>query len=209
MSRDLPAELDAAIEEPVVRPFLALFIDFPDPVRVWTGTGNIIFEGEEWIGAGGVGAIDTIGEGTDGSAVGIKASLFNVPSEFRDDIADQATKGATFEVWVGALNETFQVVEAVKLLWKGRSDTYEVVDGGETLTVNVTGESRMRDQRRPAIKRFTNTYQQSKHPGDLFFEYADSLAEVSILWAKASQGGPFASRTIGSNMTRVRDLRAG
>jgi hypothetical protein len=192
MSRDLPVELTAAIEEPVVRPFLALRIELPDPVYVWTGRGSLIFDDADansrtWLGAGGLGAIDTVGESTDGSATGIRASLYNVPSEFRDDIADQAVRGVVFEVYVGSLNETYQQVEAVALIWKGQLDKYEITDAGTSLSVEVTGESRAIDQRRPAIKRFTNEYQQRMHTGDKFFEYVPQMTEVAILWAKASQ----------------------
>lgn len=192
MSRDLPTALADAIDEPVVRPFLAVRIELPDPVYAWTGRGTLVFNDADaisrnWQGAGEVGAIDTIGEATDGSATGIKVALFNVPSEFRDDIADQATRGVLFEVYVGALNETYQIVEATHLLWKGRLDKYEITDGGDTLTVEITGESRAIDQRRPAIKRFADEYQQRKFPGDLFFQYVSQMTEVAILWAKAEQ----------------------
>jgi hypothetical protein len=192
MSRDLPTALETAIEEPVVRPFLAIYIDLPDVVRAWTGTGTITFAdadavSQDWTGAGGIGAIDTIGESTDGSATGIRASLFNIPSEFRDDIADQAVRGVAFEVYVGALNETYQQVEAATLIWKGRLDDYKITDNGDSINVEVMGESRGIDQRRPSIKRFTNEYQQRVHTGDKFFEYVPQMAEIQILWAAASQ----------------------
>jgi hypothetical protein len=192
MSRELDDALETEIEKDVSRPFLALHIALPDVVRVWTGTGDIVFEDADgntqtWIGAGGIGSIDTIGEATDGSAQGIKATLFNIPSEFRDDIADQAVRGVTFEVYVGALNETMQAVVGSSLLWKGRLDDYRITDAGETITVEVTGESRAIDQRRPAIKRFSDEWQKRHHTGDKFFEYVPQMAEVPILWAAASQ----------------------
>lgn len=192
MSRDLPTELEAAIEEPVVRPFIAVRIELPDPVYAFTGQGILNFNDStgtprEWIGAGELGAIDSIGEATDGSATGIKVTLFKVPAEFRNDIADQATRGALFEVYVGAieLGEDWHSILATKLIWRGRVDDYRITDGGDSLSVEISGESRSIDQRRPAIKRFTNEYQQRKHPGDRFFEYVPQMAEVSILWAKA------------------------
>lgn len=209
MSRDLPTAIIDAIAEQVVRPFLALRIELPDPVYVWTGRGVLTFDdadggSHDWLGAGGLGAIDTVGEATDGSATGIRASLYEVPSEFRDDIADQAVRGVTFEVYVGSLNETYQTVEATALLWKGRLDSYKITDGGDTLSVEVTGESRGIDQRRPAIKRFTDEYQQRKHPGDLFFQYVSQMTEVPILWAQSEGstpgiggGGGFGSATGG------------
>lgn len=188
MSRDLPAALAKAVADRVVRPFLALHIAFPDPVYAWTGTGTLRFDGADWPGIHSIGAIDTIGEGTDGSATGVKATLYEVPANFRNDIRDQAVRGSAFELYVGALDETFQQVVGVKLIWKGRLAGYEVVDAGETITVTASGESRQIDQRRPTIKRFTDEWQQRRYPGDRFFEYVPRMAEIPILWAKASQG---------------------
>jgi hypothetical protein len=192
VSRDLPVDLQTEIAKPVLQPFLAVRIELPDPVYAFTGLGTMHFadaDGVEraWIGAGELGAIDTVGEATDGSATGIKVSLLQVPAEFRDDIADQAVRGALFEVYVGALSEDFTSVVATALIWKGRVDQYKITDGGSALAVEVTGESRAIDQRRPAIKRFTDEYQQRQHPGDKFFEYVPRMTEVSILWGKAEQ----------------------
>jgi hypothetical protein len=194
MSRDLPPELGDAIAEPVVRPFLAVRIELPDPVYAWTGQGTLTFGdssgiSRDWTGAGGVGAIDAIGESTDGSATGIKVSLFEIPSEFRDDIADQAVRGCLFEVYVGVLElgDNWHSVLATKLIWRGRLDDYKITDGGTSLSVEITGESRAIDQRRPSIKRFTDEYQQRKYPGDLFFQYVSQMAEIPIIWAQAEQ----------------------
>jgi hypothetical protein len=194
MSRDLPAELESAVEAPVIAPFLAVRIEFDDPVLVWTGIGVLTFDdsdGEEraWDGTGGLGSIDSVGEATDGSATGVKVGLNNIPSQFAADLADQAQKGALFEVYVGSLNQSLQAVEAVKLIFKGRVDEYRILDAGERLSVEVTGESRAIDQRRPAIKKFSHEYQQRQYPGDLFFQYLPQMVEVSILWAKAEPKG--------------------
>lgn len=192
MSRDLPTALADEIVEPVVRPFFALRLETPDALYAWSGTGTLIFDDADgtsrnWIGVGEFGAIDSIGESTDGSATGIRAMLLKVPSEFRDDIADQAVRGVLMELYIGALDETYQQIVGVALLQKCRLDSYKITDGGTTISVEVTGESRSIDQRRPAIKRFTDEYQQRKFPGDLFFQYVPQMTEISILWAKAEQ----------------------
>lgn len=193
MSRELPAELEDALEEPVIRPFLAVRLELPDPVTAWTGVGTLLFDDSdgdprEWLGIGELGGIEAIGEAIDGSATGMKVTLNNVPSEFASDIEDQATKGALFEIYVGSLNQTMQAVEAVKLIWKGRVDEYRITDGGDTLSVEVSGESRAIDQRRPSIKKFSSEYQKRTYADDLFFDYVPQMTEVSILWAKAEGG---------------------
>jgi len=185
--RDLDPALADEFDKPELRPFLGLHIDLPDPVFAVTGNATISYAGHVWTAIGGIGSIDTIGEGTDGSATGVKATLYQIPSEFRDDIADQAVRGCAFELYVGALDASFKEVVGFKLLWKGRLDGYDVVDAGETITVTATGESRMRDQRRPTIKRFTDWYQQKKYPGDRAFEYVARCVEIPILWARAKQ----------------------
>lgn len=185
--RDLDPALQGEIEKQELRPFLGVHIDLPDPVFAVTGNATIAYGGETWSAIGGLGRIDTIGEGTDGSAVGAKATLYQVPSEFRDDVADQATRGCLYELYVGALDPSYREVVGFKNIWKGRLDTYEIVDAGETITVTAGGESRMRDQRRPAIRRFTDWWQQRRYPGDRVFEYVTRMVEVPILWAKSKQ----------------------
>ncbi len=194
MSRGIPAGLQTAIDAPVVRPFLAVRILLPDPVYAWTGIGTIVFNDVDeisrtWIGTGGMSSIDAIGEGSDGSATGIRVALLNIPSEFRADIADQAVRGVLFEVYTGSLNETYQLVASSTLIWRGRLDDYSIIDNGASISVEITGESRAIDQRRPAIKRFTHEYQTRKYPGDLFFEYVTKMTEISILWGKAEPNG--------------------
>lgn len=194
MSRDLPPGLVLAIEDQVVRPFLAFRIELPDPVCVWTGTGTIIFKDADgftrnWLGTGELGSWDTIGEVTDGSAQGLKLALNMIPAEFAADIAAQATRGAVMEAYFGTLDQLWQTVTATKLLNRWRLDDYRITDGGDTIGVEVSGESRAIDQRRPAIIRFTDEHQQRKHPGDLFFQYVARMTEVKILWAKAEPSG--------------------
>lgn len=185
--RDLDPALQSEIEKPELRPFIGVHIDLPDPVYAVTGNATIAYAGNEWTAIGGVASIDTVGEGTDGSATGVKATLYQVPAEFRDDVADQAVRGCAYELYVGALDTAYREVIGFKKIWVGRLDSYDITDAGETITVSAGGESRMRDQRRPAIKRFTDWWQQRRYPGDLAFQYAAKMVEVPILWAKARQ----------------------
>lgn len=198
LGRQLPPELADALDEPLVRPFLAVRLELPDPVYVWTGIGTVTFDDadgatRQWTGVGGLGSVDVIGEATDGSATGVKCTLNEIPADFQftdgtwmgDYLNRQAVRGVTEELYVGTLNETYQQVDASVLLWKGRLDQYKIIDAGQTITVEIYGESRAIDQRRPAIKRFTDEWQQRKFPGDKFFEFVPQMTEVQILWAQA------------------------
>lgn len=187
MSRDLPPELEAELIKSGIRPFIALFIDFPDPVRAFTGRGRLPIGGNDFLGIHGIASIDTIGESVSGSASGVRATLLQIPSEFAADLADQAVRGVAYEMYAGSINLDWQSVIGFKRIWKGTLQGYEILDEGSSITVTAIGESRQIDQRRPAVKRYTDEYQQRKYPGDRFFEYLLRLSEVSILWAKGRQ----------------------
>ncbi|HEY4546097.1 MAG TPA: hypothetical protein VIG90_06690 [Pedomonas sp.] len=186
MARLLSADLAKEIEKPVLRPFFAVYIGLDDPVAAWTGIGTLSFGGRDYLGTGALGSIGTVGEGTDGAAVGISVGLSGIDPSFSEDILGQAYRGKPFELYVGALAENWQsVVAPPKRIWKGRVDTVDVTDGDQ-LAVSITAESRMRDQGRPRIRRLTNAEQQRRYPGDRFFEYLAQMVEVSILWGKKS-----------------------
>lgn len=187
MSRDISPELEAELATSGIRPFMAMFIDFPDPVRAFTGRGRMELGGEEFLGIHGVASIDTIGETVSGSAAGVRATLLQVPSEFEADIADQAVRGVAFEMYAGVFDLDFQTVIGHQRIWKGTLQGYEILDEGSSITVTAVGESRQIDQRRPTVKRYTDEYQQRKYAGDRFFEYLPRLTEVPILWAKGRQ----------------------
>ena len=187
MSRDLPPELEAELVKSGIRPFLALFIDFPDPVRAFTGRGRLPIGGNDFLGIHGIASIDTIGESVSGSASGVRATLLQIPSEFAADLADQAVRGVAYEMYAGVINLDWQSVIGFQRIWKGTLQGYEILDEGSSITVTAIGENRQIDQRRPAVKRYTDEYQQRKYPGDRFFEYLPRLSEVSILWAKGRQ----------------------
>lgn len=188
MSRlDDTPELAEEVAKSELRPFLALHIDLNDPVHAFTGIGTINFNGADYLGIEGVATIDTATESTDSSASGVSATLNRVPAELRDDVHRQAQRGRLFELFIGALDEGYRNVIGWKRIWRGTLQSYEITDAGDSLTVKVGGETRAIDQRKPAIKRFTNEWQQRRHPGDRFFEYLPRMAEVQILWAKATQ----------------------
>lgn len=117
----------------------------------------------------------------------IQEEFGNVHEPPHPFIRPQAVRGCLYELFVGAVDATYQTVIGFKKLWVGRLDSYDIVDAGETITVTAGGESRMRDQRRPAIKRFTDWWQQRRYPGDRAFEYVARMVEVPVLWAKARQ----------------------
>jgi hypothetical protein len=186
-ARDLDTGLAAEIAKPVLRPFVAIHIDFPDPVFAFTGKGSFDHNGATWLGIEGVATISAIEEGIEGSAKGFRATLFKVPEEYQGDIVDQAVRGCLYEVFLGVFAPDWQSIVGWHRMFKGTLQGFEIDFDDSNMTVTATGETRNINQRRPAIKTYTDEYQQRKYPGDRVFEYAARMAEVPVLWAKAKQ----------------------
>lgn len=184
MSRDLGG-IGSEVVKPVLNPFFAVRMALPEEACAWTGVGTLTFGGRDYLGTGSLGTIGTIGEGSDGSAIGMTVSLSGIAPDLADDILTQPYRGAVFEVFVGALEADFvTLVAPPKLLWRGHVDTVSLTDG-EQMALTITAESRMRDQGRPRIRRYTDQEQQRRYPGDKFFQYLASLAEINLVWGKS------------------------
>lgn len=184
MSRDLPELLAADLASPNRRPFLAVHMALADPVSAWTGLGPLSFGGRTYLGTGRFGSIEPAGESDDGGAGGLRLTLGGIPPAMEADIMEQAYRGATIELFAGTTDPTFKLASGPKRLERMIIDTVEIVHGDE-LTLSIGAETRMRDQGRPRIRRYTDAEQQRRFPGDRFFEYLPSLQEVSIPWGRS------------------------
>jgi hypothetical protein len=204
MTRPLPSALETAVDEPVVRPFSVLLIDLPDPVYVFSGLGQLVFDDADGVTAGmdrrGQDRRDRHGRRDDGRQRDRDPSdpvRCAEPSFATTSTTDQqAVRGVKFDYGIGVFNETFSSVDAVAWLHRYRLDQYKITDAGATLSVEVTGESRSIDQRRPAIKRFTDEYQQRMHPGDRFFEYVPQMSRCRSCGTKAEQSARRSAATL-------------
>ena len=66
MSRIVTSDVGQCAQEPRVRPFVLVELDFPEkPIRAWTGIGTITWDGKTWTGVGDLGRIGPIEESAD------------------------------------------------------------------------------------------------------------------------------------------------
>lgn len=91
-------------------------------------------------------------------------------------------------MYLGFINEDFTTLIADPfLIFDGRMDTAEIADGGDTATITLTAESRLRDLERVRTRRYTDADQQSRFPGDKGLEYVPSLQDKQIVWGRAPE----------------------
>lgn len=180
-------ELSAAeTVKDVTRPILLVSLDFISGTkRLWSGVGTLSWDDEEWLGAGNLGRVSTIEETMELRAAGMSMQLSGVRNEDLTEVIAEPIQGRRAQVYLGFLNVNFQLVADPIVIFDGRMDTVEIVDGGTTATITMMVENRLRDLDRARTRRYTDADQQSRYPNDRGLEYVPALQEIDIPWGRA------------------------
>lgn len=186
MSRDLTAAMQSAVQADVVRPILIVKIATAGgDVRVWSGYGDLTFNGEIYQGTGTLGGVSNIQESADLQANGITFSLSGVPSDLISTALGQMRQGMNAQMWFGALDvSTGQLIADPYELFTGFTDVPSIDEGAETATISITVENRLIDLERPRTRRYTKEDQNLDYPGDLGFDFVPSLQDKEIIWGR-------------------------
>jgi len=155
--------------------------------RVWSGRGDLTFNGEVYTGIGDLGRISPIEEGIEQRAFGITLELSGIPSTSISLALQEELQNRLAEVWLGFFNSSYQLLDAT-LLFRGRMNEMNIEMDKEARIV-VTAESRLIDWDRPRVRRFTDADQQELFSGDLGLQFVSATTDKEIVWGGATAGG--------------------
>lgn len=183
MTRDMTAAYEAAIQDQNLRPCLFFEGDFPSgSVYLWTGIGDVDWDGKTWTGAGNLIGLSDISETTDIVAAGISVRVSGVPVSLVSLVINDAQQGLPGKVYVGLLDENRAVIADPVQAFVGRLDVPTITDGAETCEITISYESRLIDLQKPREFRYTHESQRLFDPTDKGFEYITSLQDKEIPW---------------------------
>jgi hypothetical protein len=181
MARDLSTDLITHLTSKLARPiFLAAITCETGVVRVWSGGGTISWNGDNYLGVGNFGGVTTIQETTDLQANGVKFSLSGVKDEYLEVALAEIKPNNPAYLWVGGLDEDFQIIADPYLLFGGVTDAPEIDEEGETCTISIAAESYLITLETARIRRYTTADQQIDDPTDLGFEFVPGLQNAVI-----------------------------
>lgn len=172
---------------PVVRLGLFAHIDtWPEPVRAWSGVGRYVWDGQDWTGVGTLGQVSSVEETVELRAAGARFVLSGIPNDLLDRAMAPESQGRSARLWIGFMDEDWDLLEAPVLLFSGRIDTLEIVDGARTASIVLTAENRLRDLERAPLRRFTAADQRAAFPGDKGLDHVLELQEAELDWGAAA-----------------------
>jgi len=208
MSRDLPQHIIDSLDNEVIYPFFALemLFDGAQTLRLWTGVGILVYEGNEWFGTGQMLAIEAIEETSEIAAKGASVTLSGVPSEVLSLALSEPYQGRVANIYFGAFSYgQLQTEASVYILledgsriylettetgfaniFSGYMDQMNIEETAETSTIQVTLENKLVDLERSRVARYTSAYQKSLYPLDRGLDFVESLQTKEITWGRKS-----------------------
>ena len=204
MSRDLASNTAISYSSSNVFPITFIKLDFaPSPngvgtIRLHNGLGTYTWDdgsgNQSWLGTGDLGQVSKIQEGQEVSPYGIQLTL----SGLDPDLVGEAIKESYYQrpvtLYVGALNDSDQLVATPNVMWTGFMDLMTAsvgASGGDTLVLNCESELAMFERSRNFL--FTNAAQQTLSSGDTFFNQLQDMEDLTLSWGKKGSrivGGP-------------------
>ena len=183
MARNLHSDFSTAVQADEIHPIQLVKVNTSGgDVLVWTGIGDLVYDGDTYIGVGTLASVSQISERTDLSANGVSFTLSGIPSALISTALGQIQQGRLCQVWMGLLNTSGDLVSDPYELFAGFSDVTVITEQAETSTISIQAENRLVDLERPRIRRYTDEDQKSDtaNASDIGFEFIPSLQDKVI-----------------------------
>lgn len=183
--RDADTALIEASTAHIVRPFMAVDLDYPDgAVRLCSLPHQITIGGNVYYGSGAMGEISALEEGAENRSYGFTLSLSGIPGNWAEYLRGQDVQGRLVTVMIGFVDATYANVIGTQIITVGRMDTQDV-QAGKTTAVLVSCESIAVDWERARVRRCTDIDHRARHPTDGFFKYQAAMENLSLSWGRA------------------------
>lgn len=195
MARSLTAGVIAETAMPALR--LGLFAEFQfdsGTVRLWSGIGDLAWNGFAWTGAGTLGSVSPIEETAALGAMGVTFTLSGVSPALLAIALGESYQGRLCRLWLGFFDQGWAIVADPVEVFSGRMDRVELADEGSTATIRLAAENRLIDfERAPSPRFYTPEDQKGTYPMDKGLDFVPGLQSKVILWGRAPFNPPRAT----------------
>lgn len=185
MSRELETGLLSAITSNSLKPiFLCKFEFDSGDVNLWTGYGEIVFDGEVYTGAGNLLSVQPAEEATDVETRNASFTL-KATSEIVSLALSENYNQRPCSIFFGALNDANTLIEYPKLIFKGKMDTMPIEDDPNNPIISLNAENDLVILDRKKARRYTDEDQKLDYPSDDGFSFVTSMQDEEITWGTA------------------------
>jgi len=191
MARNITSAFNTAITSQVVRPFLAVELEFSTgTLRFWNGYGDISLTAgggtNTYTGLGDLMGVSAITETDQVQAIGASLQLNGIKSSLISAALSANYTNRNASIYLGLFDSSKSVVADVYTLFKGKMDIMKIDEGAESASITLNLENRLIKKKKKNERRFTHEDQQNRFSGDLGFDLVPDLQDKEIIWGKKS-----------------------
>ena len=189
MARSITTAFNNAITSQVVRPLLAVELEFSTgTLRFWNGYGDLTMtaggSSNTFTGLGDLMGVSAVSESDQVEAIGATLSLTGIKSSLISAALSANYTNRNASIFLGLFDTSKSVIADVYTLFKGKMDIMKIDEGAESATIVLNLENRLIALDRPKERRYTHEDQQLSFTGDLGFEFVPDLQDKEIIWGK-------------------------
>lgn len=182
MTRSIDSSTQTASEQSVIRPIIMIDADFTSGhLRVFSGTGTLVYNSETYYGFGKLGRISPIDEEIELSSSGVNVSLSGLPGDIISTALGEHYQGRSAVIYIALLDPDYVVIGQPVILFQGRMDNMQITLG-DMAEVSLNIENPLRDWERPRERRYNNAGHQAVYPDDKGLEFVEATVEYEIEW---------------------------
>jgi hypothetical protein len=184
--KTLTPEYEAALESGDLKLAVLVEIDHPAGfVRLHSGIGSLVWNGNTYKGVGALGRIEGIGETADIRTTETRYSLI-APALDADAMAIvmQSPRGRAVKAWLALMDESWAVIQSPIQLDHSIIENIESAVGADGIQIlSLPATSAIFDFIRPSGAAITNEAQQNDFPGDTGFDRMPTeVADKELSW---------------------------
>lgn len=180
--RAIDANLKAEAESAEFKYIVLVKLAFPSgTVFAHNGVGTHSFGGDDYIGVGAFGGISPMEDTLQLRSKPIELTLSSIIPEIIDAIKTDDVFGRDADIYIGALDEDYQLKGTPDNWFSGHMETVKLIIGSED-ALAIRLQSRASRLQLRNNKRYTLEDHQTDFPGDIFFEFLPALMDAEISW---------------------------
>jgi len=205
-TRDISQSTLNSLDDDVLYPFFAveMLFDGDQTLRLWTGQGTLVYQGQSWYGTGSMLQIDSVEETTEIAAKGASLTLSGIPQEVLSLALSEPYQGRKANIYFGNFSKGLILQESsdyilledgskielesgstnLSQIFAGYMDQMNIEESPDSCTVQLTLENKLVDLERARVARFTSAYQKSVYSGDLGLDFVEGLQDKEIVWGR-------------------------
>lgn len=159
-----------------------------NPVRAHSGTGEIIINGQSYIGVGNLGNISPIEQSSNTGTSSITITMSGLDPTLVAETLNERTQGCKVKVMICSFDESYSVTSAA-IVFSGRISSQRYSYGMES-SIEIECVDRFADWQRKGALRFDDTSHQAMFDGDEFFVYTPQMSEMPVYWGSKKDAPP-------------------